>query len=406
MVEENIAVSGSERRRSQYCRCEMDLAAKGLPVQQVQDVSEMSSVDDWEDGSGAGSIDIEEALAWWGHQADDDEYDGERALLFTNTCIRCGRQVLLEGDVAEEGILFCCDLVRRECDQVDERAGHNFFLQCCSLCGESHVLAVDFATFGLDFRCGLAGLSCNSTSTELEHIAVGSTEPIVVSTADCTAITGDVDHSTYLQQCSLCRRGFYTPFDLAALGIDFRCSLAGKTCWESTEEHLQHSLEVGLDGFGTEFKTSVLSLVEHQRLLAKSGSRSLTDRSHQFALERGVFKHRLRHQGQDIRERFRDNAVVCSQGEKFITINKTPSPGPGTALAGIIGSSSRGRMGLGLRKMTKEESEKYKLSSKERGHIKKKVAHAKTRREHIEFETKSTMHQMKHATVLPASVVR
>merc|ERR1712187_622540 len=71
-------------------------------------------------------------------------------------------------------------------------------------------------------------------------------------------------------------------------------------------------------------------------------------------------------------ERYRDGEVVTCTGQKFIITDESLPPGPGCNIGGVIGrSTSLGRRGLGIKKMTKEQAERVRISNKERTHVKK-----------------------------------
>mmetsp|Transcript_128274 Transcript_128274/g.221404 ORF Transcript_128274/g.221404 Transcript_128274/m.221404 type:complete len:109 (+) Transcript_128274:213-539(+) len=70
------------------------------------------------------------------------------------------------------------------------------------------------------------------------------------------------------------------------------------------------------------------------------------------------------------RIRYRDNQIVTQTGEKFIKENLTLDPGPGCHIGGILGARKAGRQGLGLRKRPKEETERIRISNKQRAHVK------------------------------------
>lgn len=317
----------------------------------------------------------------------------DRKTMITNTCVRCGAEVSMGTDfTAEFGVLFCCEMAHREC--LDQRSDpeRQFYVQCCALCGESHVVSMDFTSIGINFTCRLIGSACGAdTSKDI-----------------CLNAAGDsCDGATSVQYCSTCGTCYTTELDLSGLGINFECCLIGRQCWDMAEE-LQgrddHELALGGDA---ERKSVVMSLVEQQRLLAKFGNGYSSKRGYyQAKLERDHYKQELTMQAGAKEQRYRDSAVVTTRGERFITVGSNAPICPGTQLGGIIGSSSRGRLGLGLRKMSKEDAEKFSLSNRERGHLKKRVAHAKNQHETICFETKGTMHQLTHAAILPSSVVR
>lgn len=319
---------------------------------------------------------------------------GGEAALVLNMCVRCGREVLLETDIASEhGVFFSCELAGCGCEEVEGTA-QQLYLQCCVACGESRVLAMDFMDLGFDFRCPLAGFLCMDAGASVQECGSFVEDRV----AEVQGIGGGRKEPVMQQRCAICGARFETQLDLASLGIDFHCGLVERSCWEAAEELRRARCEEDTEAEerqGAAEKATVLSLVEQQKL----------DR-YRLQLGRDRVKESLRLQGKDTQERFRDSAVVCHRGERFITVGNKAPPGPGCELGGVIGSSSRGRLGLGLRKMTKEEAEKFALSNKERGHLKKKVAHAKAQREIVHFETKQTMHQLRHAAVLAASVVR
>jgi len=249
--------------------------------------------------------------------------------------------------------------------------GRQVYIHCCAACGEARVLGVDLVTVGFDFTCRLAGYTC----TAYTHKDGASTRQ--------------------LQTCGICGAKHSVQLDLAS---DFRCAHLGLPCWRAPHQQQPE------DHDSTGDKEAVLSLAEQQRLLAKFGR---VKHWRQPMLSREELRRSLQLEVRDSRERYRDNTVVSTKGEKFITVGTKAPAGPGSELGGIIGSSARGRLGLGLRKMNKEDAEKYGLSNKERGHFKKKVAHAKSEREMVVFETKKNMHQLTHAAaLLPSSVVR
>merc|ERR1712032_255104 len=188
--------------------------------------------------------------------------------------------------------------------------------------------------------------------------------------------------------------------DLQNMGIDFQCTLVGRQCWESVQE-LRREGGAELAVGSMQQKAVILSLIEQQRLLGK-----LDHSRHQKRLGRTEVARNLQQQASEIKERYRDSAVVCTRGERFVSLVKKASPGPQAQIAGIIGAGSRGRLGLGLKKMSKEEAEKMSLSNRQRGHIKKRVAHAKNERETIVFETRKNVHKLTNAAILPSSVIR
>jgi len=321
--------------------------------------------------------------------------------LVPNTCVRCGAEVMMSYDaVTELGTLFCCELAGRACEELDvDGKERQVYVQCCAACGESRVLGIDFVGLGLDFDCALAGYFCGAAAASDEN------------PDDNGAVEGDCgeDAELFVQRCSLCGADYAAHIDLVGLGLDFQCSLAGRECWSAaTLVRRRTQEEMDIDDGDVEQKAVVLSLVETQRLMSKFGrGYSSKYKFYQPKLEREALKQTLLLEEHDARERYRNNQVVTTKGERWISSDKPKVPmGPGVELAGIIGSGSRGRMGLGLRKMTPDERDRVACSNKERGHLKKKVAHAKNEREIIVFETKGNMHQLVHAAVLPSSAVR
>lgn len=288
------------------------------------------------------------------------------------TCVRCGAEVAAEaGASGRPGPLLHCGLLGGRCAEGAQggRAGARY-LHCCSLCGEARVLAADLAALGLpDFRCGLAGYRCAG--------AAGAGGP-----------SGPAPPRP-LQSCSACGAAHALDLDLRGLGLDFQCGLLGLRCWRGGREPRPRG-ERG-PGRGAELKAAVLALAGQQR--PPAGARP--------QLEREEVRRDLGLRG-GAEERYRDGAVVATRGEKFVTVGAKAPAGPGSELAGIIGSGSRGRLGLGLRKMTREEAERCALSNKERGHLKRRAARARGEREVVVFETKSAARACGRAAGPPA----
>lgn len=317
--------------------------------------------------------------------------DGEALAL--NVCVRCGTEVVRSLDFAAElGVRFCCEMAGRWCDELDDDDARPAYVHCCVACGESCVLGIDLTSHGIEFKCSIAGCECDELSGVVAGVDAEESEE-----------EGDVP----VQVCTMCGAGYAVALDLVGLGLEFQCSLLGRTCWASAGiANRRWEAEPASEKGSADAKAIVLSMVEQQRLLAKFGHGYRSKRSwYQPKLERAEVVRLLELNGRAPQERYRQSEIVSTKGERFINTTKKAPQGPGTELAGILGSSSRGRQGLGLNKMTKAEAERVKCSNKERGHLKKKVAHAKTEREIIQFETKQTHHQLVHATVHASSVI-
>lgn len=318
---------------------------------------------------------------------------GDEEALVLNSCARCGAEVMRNMDFAAElGVPFCCEMAGCWCAEFDDDDVRPAYVNCCVACGESRVLGIDLTSHGVRFECSLVGCECGE----------GGGVVAVVDEEE-----SEEEEDIPVQVCTLCGAGYDVPLDLVGLGLEFQCSLLGRACWASGGiANRRWEAETGGEESSADAKAIVLSMVEQQRLLAKFGHGYRSKRSwYQPKLERAEVTRLLELNCQAPQERYRQSQIVSTRGERFISTTKKAPQGPGTELAGILGSSSRGRQGLGLRKMSKADAERLKCSNKERGHLKKKVAHAKTDREIIQFETKENMHQLVYASVHASSVI-
>jgi len=200
----------------------------------------------------------------------------------------------------------------------------------------------------------------------------------------------------YLAVCCECAATRIVETDVMALDLDFCCAMIGKACERedpikkaSAGDELQSApltKRAALQELTAEEKQGLVRQYAMQRLREKLSGQDKSRVNTKLLDQLQLYTDQPK-------ERYRDNEIVTRKGEKFIKINISLDPGPGCQIGGILGWRSKlGRQGLGIKKMTKEEADRIKISNKERSHTKKCGAGGHGAKEIFTFENTWSQH--------------
>jgi len=169
-----------------------------------------------------------------------------------------------------------------------------------------------------------------------------------------------------LATCSACGATHCVGFDVAELGIDFQCGLAGMECAGSPAPAGQPTPLLAAD---ERAGSESLSAEERNELFKRFALQSEAKGNLAGSVQHLVARSEMP------KVRYRDNQVVTHKGERFIRQDSNPSTAAGCSIGGVVGARKLGRQGLGLKKRPKEEVDRVCISNKERAHTKKDAGH-------------------------------